>query len=456
MGRPTVRSLVGGAAGITAGVLGGIGLGAIAPDDAPSPGAPAAIDAAHVPPLLALRGEAVTLRYAIVCPPRDDGAPCDGAGEVYARPGQSGEFRKLTLKRGADSRDGRYFVDLPAEIAGARDGFSYYASLRDNSSGATITVPSGGAVAPQRSLRLSKPTEVSLTRHAFGRVRTADARVVDARWGSDVGEVGLAGSRELGLTGPSAFDVGPGGDVFVLDGLNRRIERWSRSRASAIPIGDTALLSDLVVEPDGSLDVLEPPTRETQFPRLVSLRRDGSVRWSQRLADRTWAKLASGPEGPVVQQQPSEQWLPVAENGRPLARATQSRRGRAARPLANGRGVVVQRVGDAELRVAETAGDAVVRAWRISSATPLGEVQLAEPVGSLLVVVVKTYDDDRDEFDVLALGRAGLVREFALPSAGWAESAPLARFRLAGSALYQLGSNPKGAFVDRFDLEVSG
>jgi hypothetical protein len=37
----------------------------------------------------------------------------------------------------------------------------------------------------------------------------------------------------------------------------------------------------------------------------------------------------------------------------------------------------------------------------------------------------------------------------------WAESAPLARFRLAGSSLYQLGSTPAGAFVDRYDLEVT-
>jgi hypothetical protein len=215
------------------------------------------------------------------------------------------------------------------------------------------------------------------------------------------------------------------------------------------------LLADFVVEADGTLDVLEPPTRETPFPRLVSFRRDGSERWSQRLADRTWAKLAIGPDGPVVQQQPSEQWLPAAENGRPLARAAQLGRGRAARPLANGHGVLVQRVGDTELRVAETVGETILRAWRIVTTTPLGEVQLAEPVGDRLVVVVKTYDEGRDEFDVLVLEPSGVTSEFALPSAAWSESAPLARFRISGSSLYQLGSTPKGAFVDRFDLEAS-
>ena len=86
--------------------------------------------------------------------------------------------------------------------------------------------------------------------------------------------------------------------------------------------------------------MLEPATLETPFPRLLSFTPDGKLRWSQRLADRTWAKLARGPDGPVVQQQPSEQWLPAAESGKPLSRASQAQRGHAARDLGNGRGVV--------------------------------------------------------------------------------------------------------------------
>ena len=34
-----------------------------------------------------IMGERVTLRYAIVCRPRDDGLPCDGSGVVHARAG---------------------------------------------------------------------------------------------------------------------------------------------------------------------------------------------------------------------------------------------------------------------------------------------------------------------------------------------------------------------------------
>ena len=131
------------------------------------------------------------------------------------------------------------------------------------------------------------------------------------------------------------------------------------------------------------------------------------------------------------------------------------RSGRAGRRLADGSEVVVLRTGTGELRLAHVVGDDVRAAWRILSETPLGEVQLAEPTGKRLLVVVKTYTDAADEFVALILDAHGLVRQFAIPSAEWAAAAPLARFRLAGSSLYQLGSTPDGAFVDRYDMEVT-
>ena len=124
------------------------------------------------------------------------------------------------------------------------------------------------------------------------------------------------------------------------------------------------------------------------------------------------------------------------------------------RPLMNGLALVVERRGAAEIRIAEIVGNAVVRGWRIAGATPLGEVQLAEPLGNRIVLVAKTYSEDRSEDIVLVLDRTGIVQTFSVDPHEWAESAPLARFRLDGSSLYQLGSAPSGAFVDRFDLEV--
>jgi hypothetical protein len=373
---------------------------------------------------------------------------------LYARTGQSGSFSRLTLSRGEDSGEGRYFVDLPANIASAREGFSYYAVLRDDASGATVTIPAGGATAPQRSFPLRDATEVSLGGHTFGHARPPDERVVAAHWGSDVGEAGLAGSRDLGFSGPSSFDVAADGTVAVLDQVNSRVERWSHRGVHATNVEVSGGLADFALEPGGSMDVLEPPNRATPAPVLQNFREDGSARWTQRLSDRTWAKLAVGPVGPTVQQQPSEQWLPIAEHGSALGRPAQAEGGRPGRPLDNGRELVVERVGAGELRLAELQGNTVGRSWRITSATPLGEVQLAEPNGNRVVVVTKTYTDDRSEYVVLVLDRSGIAISFAVESLEWAESAPLARFRLKGSSLYRLGSTRAGLFVDRFDVEV--
>jgi hypothetical protein len=453
MRRPGFRSLAGGAAGIVAGVIGGIALSSVSAAGGPTAVAPN-LDALHVPPLLTRPGEPVRLRYSIVCTPRDDGQPCDGSGSVYVRTGQSGLFRELRLKRGEDSSEGRYFVELPSEIAASRNGFAYYAVLRDGASGATVTVPAGGETAPQRSFPLRDVTEIALGVHDFGNDRVPDERVVAARWGSDVGEAGLAGSRELGFAGPSSFDVAPDATIAVLDQVNARVERWSRAGVTATSVDVGGGLADFALEPSGAMDVLEPPSRTSPAPILRSFRGDGTPRWAQRLSDRTWAKLAVGPAGPTVQQQPSEQWLPVAELGAALGRAVQAGRGRPGRRFADGRDVLVARVGPAELRLAEHAGNSAVRSWRITSATPLGEVQLAEPHGNRLIVVMKTYTQDRSDYVVLILDRSGLAASFAVEPLEWAESAPLARFRLSGSSLYRLGSTYAGLFVDRFDLEV--
>ena len=101
MRRPPFRSLAGGAAGIAAGVIGGVVLTSVSTAGlAPVALAPALIDATHVPPVLTLPGEPVTLRYGLVCTPRADGLPCDGSGTVYARAGQAGAFRAYPLRRG--------------------------------------------------------------------------------------------------------------------------------------------------------------------------------------------------------------------------------------------------------------------------------------------------------------------------------------------------------------------
>ena len=444
--------------GLALGAAAGVGAVAAASSASgpPRPDRDAAriIDVGHLPPLLRVPGEAATLRFNVFCPAPED-EPCHAGGEVFIRAGTTGAFRRIPLRRTDDVADGRYVADVPPGLAAAPEGFSYYAVLWNEATGASLTVPSAGAAAPQLSLPLEHAVVVDLGTHRFGSTRRADARVVDAPWGSAPGRAGLLHGPTFGPIGPSAFDVAANGDVAVLDQVNGRVARWHAGRHAAdTPVDVTGGIADMALRADDTIDVLEP-TGEGPTPELRSFAPSGTLTSKAPIADRTWSQLREGPQGPEVQQEPSEQWLPATQGGRWLIRGAQAASGHPGRSLPNGKELVVFRSGTSEARIAELAGARVRRAWRIVSATPLGEVQLAEPLGNRVLVVIRPYTETQDEFLVLVLGESGVERSFSVDSADWAETAPLARFRLAGSALYQLGSTPTGMHVDRFDLEVN-
>jgi hypothetical protein len=438
------------ACGLVLGAAAGVGAvaaaGSVAGPSPPDRDTARIVDVGHLPPLLRAPGDSMTLRFNVFCPGAVEGEPCNAAGDVLIRAGTAGAFRKISLRRTDDVADGRYVADVPPDLAASPEGFSYYAVLRNEAAGASLTVPSAGAAAPQLSLPLADAVVVHLGAHRFGVTRHADARLVETPWGSAPGRAGLLHGRTFGPIGPSAFDVAANGDVAVLDQVNRRVERWHAGRHAAdIPVDVSGGIADMALEADGAIDVLEP------VGELRSFSPSGALRWKAPIAERTWSQLRVGPQGPEVQQEPSEQWMPAAR----LTPAAQASRGHPGRTLASGKELVVFRAGTSEARIAEVSGGHIKRAWRIVSATPLGEVQLAEPLGNGVVVVMRPYTETQDEFLVLVLDARGVERSFSVDSSDWAETAPLARFRLAGSALYQLGSTPNAMHVDRFDLEVT-
>jgi hypothetical protein len=145
--------------------------------------------------------------------------------------------------------------------------------------------------------------------------------------------------------------------------------------------------------------------------------------------------------------------MPIGNAAEGSSARTQATQGRVGRAFVLGRSIVAQREGD-EARVALVGPAGILKSWRIRSATPLAEIQLAEPLGSKVVVVLRTYTDTDAAFVVLILGEPGVERQFTVAASEWAEASPLSRFRLAGSSLFHLGSTSTGMFVDRFDLEV--
>jgi hypothetical protein len=424
-----------------------------------SSGVPGAVfEATHLPPLLVLPGEPVRLTYDVHCLEEgvdDAEARCEVSGSLFVRAQGGGRFETLPLHEAEAQGIRQLTAIVPDSLVAATDGFEYYAELENVGTVDRLIVPPGGEAAPYRSRVLKDTIDVDLGVAHFSAHRRG-ARLVSARWGDGTSSVGLEAGKSVGPVGASSFDVDETGTVLLLDQVHRRVLRWARgAQAPArVRVSIDGRIADLAMSDDGSLYVLEsvaPPGRNGPLVRRFDeTGRDLDVVES---AERSPSQIRVGPDGPMVLEHPSHQWTPVALDGYPLPPNEQRRRARSGRPLRSGGEAIVLRTGN-ELRLAVASGDRVVRSWRLTSATPLGEVQLAEAFGARLVVVVRVYTESADEFRVVVLDRHGVAQQFAVASADWAETAPLSRFRLVGKSLYQLGSNAAGAFVDRYDLEV--
>ncbi len=417
---------------------------------------PPILDATHLPPLLTLPGEQVHLTYEVHCSSGSDepDVGCDVRGSVFVRPFASASFDEIALTPRTGGGQRQLVATIPDTLAFA-SGFEYYAAFEAPDLGLRVTVPAGGASAPHASRRLEDTATVSLGRHVFGRTRRDGTRVALARWGDGADDAGLENGRNVDPVGASAFAVDGAGAIILLDQVHHRLLRWRKGGKvpARVPISVTGTLADIDVGDDGSVFVLETTAPPGRNPLVRRFDDGGRELDAIETAERTPAQIRLTPTGPVVLTHQSHSWLPITVAGTPASPSDQLRRGRSGRPLHGGREVVVLRDGN-ELRIALTAGRNILRSWRLTSDTPLAEVQLAEPMGQHFVVVVRLYEADVDEFGVLILDRDGLVSRSALDPADWAETAPLSRFRLVGRSLYRLGSTSAGVFVDRFDLEV--
>jgi hypothetical protein len=441
--------------GIVAGVSAATWSAAVA---GPASNEPQAIlDATHLPPLLTV-GEPLDLAYEAHCAagdPESADEGCDVRGSVFVRGVGEQTFAPRPLVSRSAGGVRQLAAEVPDHLAGNGRGIEYYAVLDAPEIGKRLTLPAGGAAAPHVSRPLGDPVIIDLGRHAFGSDRRAGTRVASAAWGERPGEVGLERGRNLPPIGASSFDVDARGDVVLLDQVHRRLLRWSKGETTPeqVPVSVEGTLADIAVDGDGSLFVLESTAPPGRNPLVKRFDEGGRELEAIESAERTPSQIRIDERGPVVLGRPSHHWVPLIVDGVPASADEQLTRGRAGRRFDGGREVVVYRHAN-EVRVAIVAGGKVVRSWRLRSATSLAEVQLAEPSGNNVVLVVRAYADDADEFAVFVLGRNGIVDRFSVDSADWAETAPLARFRLVGRSLYRLGSSPTGVFVDRFDLEV--
>jgi hypothetical protein len=416
----------------------------------------ALLEATHLPPLLVTPGERVKLAFDVHCAQAGADDPeqaCELEGSLFVRGGSAGPFRQLALAEDDAAGLTRVGAAVPDAVTQDPKGFEYYAEIDARGSGDRVRVPAGDG-ATYHAYVARNAVEVELAPRQFASIHHG-SRMVSASWGDGSQEVGLESGPNADPIGASSFDVDASGAVVLLDEAHRRALRFARPEdgPEVVPLSIDGRLADLTVDENGSLDVLESVAPPGRGPLVRRFDRTGRPLSVVEMAERSPSQIRMGPNGPVVLEHPSHLWVPVTTNGLSLPTEEQLRHGRVGRPLRSGAEVVVYHTGH-ELRLALLLRGRIQTSWRLVSPEQLGEVQLAEPLADRLVVVVRVSDEHSDEFRVLVLDRHRLVREFAVESADWAETAPLSRFRLIGESLYQLGSNPPGVFVDRYDLEV--
>src|SRR5262245_3318011 len=390
----------------------------------------------HTPVLLARAGEAVELSFDVVCGAAKDepGVNCSPLGSVFVRPTGGSTFLELPLERDSDG-----FLSALVPAAEAQAGFDYFVTI-DNGRGQTASLPEAEAEAPQHVWPLESWATVDVGATHLGQARAPSSLVRAFSWGRGDSAIGLDSGREQSRIGPSAFDIAPDGSVVVLDQVNRRLARLRPgARPSHVPIDFAGGEGDLAVGGDGTIYVLD----SSGTPLVRSFTADGAPIAATQLGEATADMVRAGPGGPVVHSYPSEMWLPTGAGHPPFTAEQQLAGARSARSVAGGLGVVV-RASPGEVKLALVRGDRVVHAWLLHGETSFGEVQLAEPFGDGILVVVRLWTEKQAEFSVLRLGPDGLRQEFSVEPAEWAETASVSRFRLHGSSLYQLRSDPHG------------
>lgn len=437
------KGLAGAAAGSLIGVALVVGIGQAEVPNPTSILRP--LDVLHTPSLFVPPNQSVTLNYEVVCARAGHGGdvpppPCSVSGTAYVR-AIGGSFAPIPLVL-TSSQSRTLSATVPATYtAGA--GFEYYVQIQDDL-GNSMTVPVGGSTVPQHAWTVSTWTIVALGSHAFGQTQSPSSTAASAGWGKLDDQVGLDSGISQASIGPSAFDIAPNGSVVVLDQVNHRLALFlSGGVRKNWPIGFAGGEGDLVVAGDGTIYVLDQGGSTQGLPFISAFNgSNGNLISGVPLAEPVADMLRVGANGPVTHAYPSEMWFPTGTGPAPLQPNAQIAAAKNGLPVSGGREVVVSvSPSRTEARFALVSGNQVLQRWLVTSATNIGEVQLAEPRGTDgLVVAFRLYTDSAAELKVLRLTPTGLAESFAIQPVDSVDAA-IGTLRLRGGSLYHMRSD---------------
>jgi hypothetical protein len=350
---------------------------------------------------------------------------------------------------------------------------------------ALLVIAAGAMIQPATAAPI-KWLAVHLGTHRFGQLSRPDAIV--ARAGAhDVGfecgkpsacapegtPTGGCGCIDTLPQGPTSFDVGRDGSIWLLDGVKHRLLVWQRGR-SARPVRSVRLPSDVgdsdfALGRDGTVYVFAGNVPHRPYLAMYALTRSGGIRWkAATTVGSSQARLVSGPDGSIYAVGPSAAptWTPLTTPaGRPLPLAVQRRRSSPLQPLAEDRRLLTTQVSDHQVHFALIdRTHRVVRAWRVTSATALAVVHATPALigGDLVVPLDVSHQASKNTFRwehlILRLGPTGGTRQRLTLDARavWDPDGTTTRTTLrigADGRVYQLRTDPKtGVSVARYSL----
>jgi hypothetical protein len=346
------------------------------------------------------------------------------------------------------THDVQFDLTAPAARAGASGGAVEFFVRANGPAASTVTLPAAGAEAPQRFFVVHEIPVIRAPEVPFGRVRTGTTALF-LPWGSGPGRAGLAPGRESATLGPPSFDVDATGRIYLADAMQDRIAVFSRGRLqreTAISIGARA---DVALTKAGALFAMDQSGLSVTLRRIDPAGRPGPL---LTLGSALQGQIRTDGEEAVADLLPQDQWVAV-DPGRSgsLARSGTS----SGRPV---QGTQLLRVIDEHsLRLGAVSGSRVVDAVEIRFAQLLGEVALAERDGSsgywAVVHVWRSHPSPADQFQVVHVTAGRIVDSFAVGDSRFADTPPLARFRLGlDGNLYQLMTGADGMRIVRYKL----